>query len=298
MTVPELSALTNFTFLTGASHPEEMARRAAELGLSHIAIADVNSVAGVVRAHSALRDLARDRPAMVRQGDNVGYEDVRARAAELALRRNRDPKDDSPALRAGKSAARRDPAEADRYPGGSVHAIDGPTKPEAPPPEDAPIRSLPRLIPGARLRLADGREVTALPTDRPAWGRLTRLLTLGKRRTTKGDCRLHIEDLAEWREGMRLILHPPCPLAPGADMEAVAKDARRPAPCALAPAPRLTLKCDQGLVCELQLDGQGKWVPDPCAPHKCEVSFPPPPPHPTHTHTHTHTHTPPPPPPS
>ena len=238
MTVPELSALTNFTFLTGASHPEEMARRAAELGLSHIAIADVNSVAGVVRAHSALRDLARDRPAAVRQGDNVGYEDVRARAAELALRRNRDPKDDSPALRAGKSAARRDPAEADRYPGGSVHAIDGPTKPEAPPQEDAPIRSLPRLIPGARLRLADGREVTALPTDRPAWGRLTRLLTLGKRRTTKGGCRLHIEDLVEWREGMRLILHPPCPLAPGADMEAVAKDARRLAPCALALAPR------------------------------------------------------------
>ena len=55
---PELSAMTNFTFLTGASHAEEMARRAAELGLSHIAIADRNSVAGVVRAHSALRELA------------------------------------------------------------------------------------------------------------------------------------------------------------------------------------------------------------------------------------------------
>ena len=46
--------MSNFTFLTGASHAEEMARRAAELGLSHIAIADRNSVAGVVRAHSAL----------------------------------------------------------------------------------------------------------------------------------------------------------------------------------------------------------------------------------------------------
>jgi error-prone DNA polymerase len=51
----ELCAMTNFTFLTGASHPEEMVARAAELGLAAIAIADRNSLAGVVRAHVALR---------------------------------------------------------------------------------------------------------------------------------------------------------------------------------------------------------------------------------------------------
>lgn len=55
----ELSITSNFTFLTGASHPEEYMSRAAELGLPAIAIADENSVAGLVRAHSAARDIAR-----------------------------------------------------------------------------------------------------------------------------------------------------------------------------------------------------------------------------------------------
>ena len=52
MAFVELSATSNFTFLTGASHPEEMMRRAAELGMPALAIADVNSVAGIVRAHT------------------------------------------------------------------------------------------------------------------------------------------------------------------------------------------------------------------------------------------------------
>ena len=52
----ELSALTNFTFLTGASHPEEMIARAAEMGMAALAVADVNSVAGIVRAHTKARE--------------------------------------------------------------------------------------------------------------------------------------------------------------------------------------------------------------------------------------------------
>lgn len=60
----ELCVTTNFTFLTGASHPEEMMTRAAELGLTAIAITDRNSLAGVVRAYRALqvlREEAEDR---------------------------------------------------------------------------------------------------------------------------------------------------------------------------------------------------------------------------------------------
>ncbi len=71
----ELSITSNFTFLTGASHPEEYALRAAELGLSEFAIADENSVAGVVRAHVALRDLARvvrDRKALEARDGPIG----------------------------------------------------------------------------------------------------------------------------------------------------------------------------------------------------------------------------------
>jgi len=47
----ELHARSNFTFLTGASHPEELVARAARLGYSAIAITDECSLAGVVRAH-------------------------------------------------------------------------------------------------------------------------------------------------------------------------------------------------------------------------------------------------------
>ena len=56
----ELSITSNFTFLTGASHAEEYVSRAAELGLSALAVADENSVAGIVRAHAAVRELRRE----------------------------------------------------------------------------------------------------------------------------------------------------------------------------------------------------------------------------------------------
>ncbi|WP_461426869.1 error-prone DNA polymerase [Gymnodinialimonas sp.] len=56
----ELSITTNFTFLTGGSHPEDYARRAALLGIDAIAIADENSVAGIVRAWSELQKIRQD----------------------------------------------------------------------------------------------------------------------------------------------------------------------------------------------------------------------------------------------
>jgi error-prone DNA polymerase len=54
----ELHALSNFTFLRGASHPEELVQRAAELGYSALALTDECSVAGVVRAHQAAKRTA------------------------------------------------------------------------------------------------------------------------------------------------------------------------------------------------------------------------------------------------
>ncbi|WP_343116427.1 error-prone DNA polymerase [Ostreiculturibacter nitratireducens] len=127
----ELSATSNFTFLTGASHPEELMARAAELGLPALAIADENSVAGIVRAHVAGREIARN-------GDTP-----------------------------------------------------------------------PRLLPAALIRLRDGFTLTALPRDRAAWGRLCRLLSLGRLRAEKGECDLGPDDLLAWAEGIRLLLHPP-----------------------------------------------------------------------------------------
>jgi error-prone DNA polymerase len=52
----ELAAATSFSFLRGASQPSDMVARALELGHAGIGIADRNTVAGVVRAHVALRE--------------------------------------------------------------------------------------------------------------------------------------------------------------------------------------------------------------------------------------------------
>ncbi len=52
----ELAVTSNFSFLRGASHPEELVAMAAALGLQAIGIADHNTLAGVVRAHVAAKE--------------------------------------------------------------------------------------------------------------------------------------------------------------------------------------------------------------------------------------------------
>jgi len=142
----ELCVTTNFSFLAGASHPEELVSRAAELRLGAIAITDRNSLAGVVRAYAALQELRRAAP----------------------------------------------------EPGGNG------TLPGTP--------RLPRLIVGCRLVLRDSPvDWLALPCDRAAYQRLSRLLTLGKRRAEKGECHLDLRDLLDGCAGTILIALPQHP---------------------------------------------------------------------------------------
>ncbi len=158
----ELCITTNFTFLTGASHPEELVLRAAELGLSAIAITDHNSLAGVVRAWSALQELKRQtaQPLQIRSEQRI---DSSSRQ-EVGHR---------------QSLAKPD------------HT------------------ALPKLIAGCRLVLRDSQvNWLALPCDLAAYKRLTRLLTLGKRRTDKGDCELYTQDMLTACKGMILIALP------------------------------------------------------------------------------------------
>ena len=66
-----------------------------------------------------------------------------------------------------------------------------------------------RLIPGARIEVDNGRSLLLYPTDRAAWSRLTRLLTLGKSRAGKGRlCTLGWSDVAARAEGLVAILLP------------------------------------------------------------------------------------------
>ncbi len=158
----ELCVTTNFTFLTGASHPEELVLRAAELGLSAIAVTDHNSLAGVVRAWSALKELKRQtgQPLQIQSEQCVDSSSRQEVGYRQALAR-----------------------------------------------PDCPV--LPKLIVGCRLVLRDSSlDWVALPCDLAAYKRLSRLLTLGKRRADKGDCELYTQDLLAACKGMMLIALP------------------------------------------------------------------------------------------
>ncbi len=143
----ELQVTTNFTFLEGGSHAEELVATAKARGLSAIAVTDRNTLAGVARAYLAAK-------------------------------------------------------EADM-----------------------------RLIVGARLDLTDAPSLICLPTDRAAYGRLSRLLTLGQRRAGKGECRLGLDDVAAHAEGQIFLSLPP----PDWDWREVeAQERRDPTPFAAA----------------------------------------------------------------
>ena len=222
----ELCVTSNFSFLRGASHPEELITRAAELGLAAIAITDRNSVAGVVRAFSALKELTR----------------LRAEAdAEAAP--------DSPAIRSQQVTdhSSRQTAAPPGTPAPQAHA------------------PLPKLIAGARLVLTDSPvEWLALPTDLAAWSRLTRLLSLGKRRAPKGECHLQRADLTEWGAGLILIALPPDPLDDAnpktarSDLQTMAR--AFPGQCFLGAAPRYDGR-DQARLDHLALLAQGINLP-------------------------------------
>ncbi|MDH4190288.1 MAG: error-prone DNA polymerase [Betaproteobacteria bacterium] len=109
----ELHCLSNFTFLRGASHPEELVARAAALGYAALALTDECSLAGAVRAHAA--------------------------AKEVDL----------------------------------------------------------KLIVGTEIRTEDGLRVVLLATDRPAYGAISSLITIARRRAKKGGYLLARDDMKE-----------------------------------------------------------------------------------------------------
>lgn len=59
-----------------------------------------------------------------------------------------------------------------------------------------------KLLIGTEVTLNDGSSTVLLATDRASYGRLARLLTVGKRRATKGECDLHFDDVAQFHEGL------------------------------------------------------------------------------------------------
>ena len=75
-----------------------------------------------------------------------------------------------------------------------------------------------RFAVGARLVLEDGASYLAWPTDRASYGRLTRLLSLGRMRVPKGQCQISREEMVAHANGWALAVIPPAfPDAPFAE---------------------------------------------------------------------------------
>lgn len=122
----ELQATSNYSFLRGASHPGELATTAHALGLEALGVTDRNSLAGVVRAWAAARDIGA------------------------------------------------------------------------------------RSLTGCRLDFIDGTpSLLCYPADREAYGRLTRLLSVGQSGAEKGACDLLLEDFLAHAEGQLCLIVPP-----------------------------------------------------------------------------------------
>jgi error-prone DNA polymerase len=74
-----------------------------------------------------------------------------------------------------------------------------------------------KIVVGARLVFSDGSpDLLAYPADRNGWGRLTRLLTIGKDRAKKGDCILGLADLLDDAKDLNFIVMPPRRVKPDA----------------------------------------------------------------------------------
>ncbi|WP_428032644.1 error-prone DNA polymerase [Ancylobacter sp.] len=167
----ELVAASNFSFLRGASKAESLVLQSLLLGHAGLGIADRNSVAGVVRAYAAVKQIGER---------HAGFWSAR--------REGREPKEDE--NEATRLLRLRAAAAADTGLG-----------PELPPFT---------LAVGARLVFADGTpDIVAHAQDRDGWGRLCRLLTTGNLRGGKGACILRLDDLLADARRLSLILMPP-----------------------------------------------------------------------------------------
>jgi len=170
----ELGVATPFSFLRGASDSIELVLRALELGMDAIGVADWNTLAGVVRMHSACKGAGLKPVIGCRlvvgmppgAGSNVLSFPARPERSEAQSRgagANERPSTARFALRSGRAG------ESDEQ------------------------------------RTAT---LLAYPIDREGYARLSRLLSLGQGRAEKGECDLTLADVAEHQGGIAFIAWP------------------------------------------------------------------------------------------
>ncbi|MFZ6648978.1 error-prone DNA polymerase [Undibacterium sp. TJN25] len=152
----ELFCLSNFTFLHGASHAEELAERAIELGYSALAVTDECSLAGVVRAHMAVKKCIAEKKRLAVEAAKPG-DAMKAGAVEEEADAGQDKDNKAFKLLIGSYFKLTDP--------------------------DAAAGS-PTLT------------LIAIAQNREGYGNLSELITLARSRVAKGKYSLFLDDLA------------------------------------------------------------------------------------------------------
>jgi error-prone DNA polymerase len=164
----ELVAATNFSFLRGASPGPNLVLTALLLGQGGLGIADRNTVAGVVRAFTALRELREaglPAPEKLREGGSPGEHVWAENPAFADL-----------------------PFTADQL--------------------QAMARAFKLVVGSRLAFADGTPDIVAYPANRAGWGRLCRLLSKGNLRAKKGDCILNLDDLLSEARDLLLILMP------------------------------------------------------------------------------------------
>ena len=195
----ELQTTTNFSFLRGGSHGEELVAAAKALGLAGLAITDRNTLAGVVRAHAAAKEagLHLITGARLDLSSSSAKPSLPAALEDIPIS-GRFPGDGGAVIRDLSRLGRDDrPAMDGNGPGYPLRGFRG---------NDDGVIDAPSPQEPAALAI---QSLLCLPTDRAAYGRLSQLLTLGQRRAGKGQCTLFIEDVVAHSAGQILIALPP-----------------------------------------------------------------------------------------
>jgi len=187
----ELQCVSNFTFLHGASHPEELAMRAARLGYRALALTDECSVAGVVRAHTEAKKLGLHFIV----GSMFELQPEQGGARKTANAR-RTAGSDAASGQAGMQASAARPVATTATAATTVLATASAPPSAIPAAPAIPGLALPVLPPDAAGSDASPFTIVALAQDRDGYGNLCELITLGRTRSGKGSYRLHPSDLS------------------------------------------------------------------------------------------------------
>jgi error-prone DNA polymerase len=225
---------SNFSFLEGASRPDELVEEAHRLGLPAIAIADRDGVYGMVRAFVKARELgvsliAGATVTVAAPGARLTASPVGSGPLQLrTLLDDRAADDDDDAFDPIRAADRAEPAA----PSSSSSAGGGPApggrrgRTQRAKPRPVHVAQLPISAALARTIAAPpppSSSLVLLALDRAGWSSLTRLLTVGRRRTDKGTALVTWDEVCGHAAGLAALWGgAPSLLTDDADADALA----------------------------------------------------------------------------